>query len=206
MSTLYLACLIFGGIFIVISLAFGSDADAEADVDVDVDSDVGDAEAADVNVTGDTVEAVKFLSFRNVIFFLSFFGLTGTLLTWLGTNSLLTFVSALLFGAAAGMLMHQVMRRLATSEVGETLNLERLVGAPAKVAITVNKNQRGKIVLITRGQRIQVLALTAEEAARDEFSVGETVFILHLEDGVAYVVEEEFISAPMRSTSTKDIP
>ncbi|MCB0269131.1 MAG: hypothetical protein R3C41_01380 [Calditrichia bacterium] len=203
MLKLYLACLLFGGLFIIISLFFGADADAEADVDVDVDTDIDvdtdvemDADAAEVEVSGEgTVEAIKFLSFRNFVFFVAFFGLTGSLLTWIGSNFLLTFGAAITLGFVAATVMHRVMKQLAATEVGETLNLDRLVGMPAKVTINVSRDHRGKVSLEAVGQRMQLLAQTAEESERDEFSVGESVYILHVKNGIAFVVEEAFINS-----------
>jgi hypothetical protein len=40
MMTLYLACLIIGGIFIVVSLFFDTDSGADGDIDLDADLDL----------------------------------------------------------------------------------------------------------------------------------------------------------------------
>lgn len=206
MLKMYLACLIFGGIFIAVTLLFGGDTDMDADVgDMDFDVDAG-VEAggevdmgadADVDVNGEGLTAaIKFLSFRNIVFFLAFFGLTGTVLTFMNSPSLLTFPVAVGMGLGAATLMHRVLSHLMKNEVGHALNIDQVAGLPARVTVHVGKNRRGKVVLEAGGQRLQLLALTADEATREEIPAGETVYILRVRDGVAYVVEETFINTP----------
>ncbi len=203
MLKLYLACLIFGSIFITVTLLFGGDTDIDADVgDIDFDVDADVDIAADVDMGTDAhidahgeglTAAIKFLSFRNIVFFLAFFGLTGTVLTLMNSPSLLTFPAAVAMGLGAATLMHRVLSHLMKNEVGHALNIDHVTGLPARVTINVGKNRRGKVVLEAGGQRRQLLAMTAEEAAKDEIPAGETVYILRVQDGVAYVVEERFI-------------
>jgi membrane protein implicated in regulation of membrane protease activity len=196
--TLYLACLILGGIFIAVTLLFGSDGDAGFDVDSDVDLG-GDAGAEvsshfDVDAHGEGVTAaIKFLSFRNLVFFTAFFGLTGTVLTWLSSPFIITLLAAAGMGFFAAALMHKTMSHLVRSEVGEAMNIENVIGLPAKVILNLSKHQKGKISLNANGQFFQLRALTAEEANRDEFKAGESVVIIKVQDGLAYVAEEEFV-------------
>lgn len=194
MMTLYLICLIFGGIFIIVSLFFDMEGDADADLDTNVDFD------SDVDISGDAVvdgegavAAIKFLSFRNIIMFIAFFGLTGTVLTWLGGPFLINLLAAIVMGFFTATLMHKAMAHLIKSEVGQAINLEDLVGTPAKVIINLNRNHRGKISVYASGRTLQLLAQVAEEAARDEFKAGEPVIILKIEEGTAFVVESDFV-------------
>lgn len=202
MVKIYLACLIFGGIFIAVTLLFGGDGDvdldvdADMDVDLDVDADVGGDVDIDAGGEGMTA-AIKFLSFRNIVFFLAFFGLTGTVLTWLNAPFLLVLAAAIGMGFGAATLMHRVMSHLLKNEVGQALSVDSLVGLPAKVIINITKDHRGKVMLDAGGQELQLLALSADEAAKDEFSAGEIVYILRVENGTVYVVEEAFIDSPM---------
>lgn len=196
----YLTCLIFGGIFIAVTLLFGGDGDVDLDVDADMDVDFDvDADVAgdvDIDASGEGMTAaIKFLSFRNIVFFLAFFGLTGTVLTWLNGPFLLVLAVAIGMGFGAATLMHRVMSHLLKNEVGQALNVDNLVGLPAKVTVTITKDRRGKVLLDAGGQKLQLLALTADEASRDAFSAGEIVYILSVEDGTAYVVEEAFIDS-----------
>lgn len=200
MMTLYLSCLIFGGIFIAVTLLFGSDGDVDLDMDADIDFDV-DADAdisadagAEVDVDGEGVTAaIKFFSFRNIVFFLAFFGLTGTVLTLLNTTFLITLPLAIVMGSFAAILMHKTMNHLVQNEVGEAMNVDSLVGLPAEVTVNLTKEQRGKISLNANGQLLQLLALTADVAEREEFKQGDSVIIINIDKGLAYVAEEEFV-------------
>ena len=79
------------------------------------------------------------------------------------------------------------------NEVGEAMNVDSLVGLPAKVTVNLTKDQRGKISLNANGQLLQLLALTADVAEREEFKQGESVIIVNVDRGLAYVAEEEFV-------------
>ena len=197
MMTLYVVCLVFGGIFIVVTLLFGSDADGDLDFDGDVDMD------ADLDVDGDidvvegegVTEAIKFFSFRTFVFFSAFFGLTGVVFTWLNIFPLLTFAMAMLIGIFAATLMYKTLAHLMQNEVEGTINLDSLVGMSARVILDLSKQQRGKIAVEVQGNLLQLLAKIAEEAERDSFRQGDTVIVLRVQDGTAFVVENEFVQA-----------
>ncbi len=191
MLKIYLMCLIFGGIFIAVTLLFGGDGDLDLDVDADMDVDL-DVDAGGEGMTA----AIKFLSFRNIVFFLAFFGLTGAVLTWLNGPFTLTLAAAVGMGLGAAALMHRAMSHLLKNEVGQALSLDSLAGLPAKVTVNITRDHRGKISLDAGGQELQLLALSADEAAQDAFSAGDIVYILRVEKGTAYVVEEAFIGSP----------
>lgn len=195
MMTLYLACLILGGIFIIVSLFFDMDGDADVDLDTDVDFDM-DADIggdADMPAGEGAAAAIKFLSFRNFVMFTAFFGLTGTALTWLGGPFIINLLAAIVMGVFTATLMHRVMAHLMKNEVGQTTNLEDLIGSSAKVTIDVSRDHRGKISVNANGRTLQLLAQVAEEASRDEFKSGESVIILKIRDGAAFVVEGDFV-------------
>jgi membrane protein implicated in regulation of membrane protease activity len=191
MMTLYLTCLIVGGIFIVVSLFFDTDTDSDVDLDTDVDFDAGSG--ADVVNGEGAAAAIKFLSFRNFVMFTAFFGLTGTVLTWLGGPFLINLAAAIALGLFAATLMHKAMSHLMKNEVGKTTNLEELIGSSAKVTIDVSRKHRGKISVFANGRTLQLLAQVAEEAAQNEFKQGDTVIIINIQNGMAFVVEEEFV-------------
>lgn len=200
MLTLYLACLIFGGIFIVVSLFFGSDAGVESGGDLHFHAGA-DAQDVHLDASSDTdihhgeglTETIKFFSLRNIVFFIAFFGLTGTVLTWLGAWPIFSFPVALAMGFFSATLMHKTLRYLVKSEVSGGVNLEDLAGLSAKVMIGLSRTQRGKISLKAGGQYMQILALVADVAGLPEFKPGEEVVILEVKNGVAYVVEKEFM-------------
>lgn len=202
MFTLYSVCLIFGGIFIAISIFAGGhgDVDVHGDLDfhgdVDVHTDLhGDAHADLHGEGGEGIAAAaRFLSLRNLIFFAAFFGLTGTLFTLLGIPDLVTLVSAIVMGLVAGGLMHKLMTYLRFSEVGEESgSVADLEGATAKVFIDVSKKQRGKISVRKGDRWMHFVALVHEDASRDRFKAGETITIVRMKDGTAHIAGESFI-------------
>ncbi len=97
MLTLYLVCLVLGGVLIAVSIFGGGDADVDVAADADVDLGEVDAETGGEGV----VAAARFLSMRNLVFFLAFFGLAGTLLTLLQANSVATVLTSVGLGALA---------------------------------------------------------------------------------------------------------
>lgn len=209
MMNLYLTCLVVGGVFIIITVMFGADTDADVDMDFDVDADVDmdfdmDADMdfdgsteVDTDVHGDTgdavAETISFLSVRNMVFLVAFFGLTGSLLTWMNMNPILTFITSLMMGLTAATLMHKTMNYLIVNEVDGSIQLENLVGTSAKVLVNVGRQNKGKISVHTNGQLQQFLALVAEEASMERFAEGEAVIILRVVNGTAHVVEKEFV-------------
>lgn len=188
MLTLYLVCLVFGGIFLLVTLLSGHD--VSSDLDVDVNGDV----SADIHADGEGIaEALKFLSFRNIVFFLAFFGLSGVCLTLLGTPAGIGFPTAVLVGGFAGFLIHRVMRYLRQTESGAATNLKSIEGLRARVSISLNRQQMGKIVVNNREQYLQVIAKVADEAGKDHFDAGEAVTVVRVNGDLALVAEEDFI-------------
>ncbi len=203
MLTLYLVCLLFGGIFLVVTLLSGTDVDSggmdfhgdwSTDFHGDLSGDMHGDLSADASVDGEGVaDAVKFLSFRTIVFFLAFFGLTGVCLSWLDTPALVNFATAVVMGAFSGVLVHRIMRYLKQTEAGSVPNLKTLEGMRAQVSIGISREQRGKIVVNTGEQFLQMLAKVAQEARKDQFAPGEIVTVVRVEDDLALVAEEDFI-------------
>jgi hypothetical protein len=202
MYTLYLVCLIFGGIFIAISIFAGGHGDMDVhgglDIhgDVDVHADLHGDTAAEFHSEGGEgiAAAARFLSLRNLIFFAAFFGLTGTLFTVLAIPDLVVLVSAVVMGLVAGGSMHKLITYLRSSEVGEESGgVADLEGAAAKVFIDVSRRQRGKISVRKGDRWMHFVAQVHEDAGRDRFKAGETVTIVRMNDGTAYIAGESFI-------------
>lgn len=189
METIYLICLIFGGFFLAVSIFAGTEAEADFALEADA---AFDAEPA--GVAGDGVaSAFQYLSFRNIIFFVAFFGLTGFVLSKLGSPALLSFLIAAGLGFFAAAVGHKVMVYLRSSEVIGTASLQNLEGQNAKVMVDVTKSKRGKITVNSRDRIFQLLALVADEAGREAFKFGDSVTIIRVEDNVVYVAEPDFI-------------
>lgn len=246
MLSIYIACLIFGGVLLLISAFSGGDTHADMDHSLDVHTDMDhsldvhtdidhsldmhtdvdssvdaetdlahDASVADATESavtglhgGDTVpalhtdggnvpdhaaavESVKFLSFRNFVFFTTFFGMTGTALDLMAVHAFITGLSAIGMGFFAANIGYRLMRYLKATESGSALHQEELRGRLATVTIDITASARGKIKLDSAGQVHQFVAQAAEEASRKEFRAGERVIISRFLQGIAHVIESD---------------
>ncbi|MDT8325700.1 MAG: hypothetical protein RRA94_16415 [Bacteroidota bacterium] len=247
MLTLYLACLVFGGVLLTISLFAGGDADTEVDhgmdmhgdadmdhaldvhgeVDMDhsldvqadaevaaelqaefgegtlpaemtVDTDhpaVTSVESADGDVQGPSAlsAAFEFFSFRNMVYMTTFFGMTGSVLTWLSMPFGLTLGSSIGMGLFAGVVGHRFMRYLRGSESGEALHISKLIGHAGRVTLPPSKTRKGKVRIERAGQSVELLALLHEDSTQEELRVNDRVFILALQKDVVLVDRGDFL-------------
>jgi len=211
MLTVYLACLIFGGALLAVSVAAGGDAHGSTVVHVDTQTGAGveggisgGAEAhlelvdQDGSANGrtphqDFAEAAQFLSLRNVVFFMAFFGATGTTLTLLGVTALLTVASSVGMGSTAAAAIHRVLGYLRRTESGRVDHERDFEGLPARVLVAVGPGKMGKVGVDTAERSVRLLAHVAEESAQERFTEGEEVVVVRVEDGVAQICGKDFI-------------
>lgn len=215
MFYVYLACLIFGGILLIVSLFGGGDHAVEhdldvghgdaglsavdvetgAEIDLQADHDIGghDFDAHDAGQSG-SGDAIKFLSFRNIIYFLAFFGLTGTVMEFFPVNFFFTLVSSLGIGALAYFAGYQFFKYLKNSETGETISTSDLRGRKAKVLVGISKERDGKILVEVGGATVQLLARASDVAKADCFSPGEEVLIIDTSGSRVYVVNANLLN------------
>lgn len=258
MLTLYLACLVFGGVLLAISLFSGGDTDSDMDHSLDAHGDLAGDPSMDVHgdiaadhtldmhtdanldaasdfiaeqaleVHVDTVghlptdatidsdhpaiisvydsaaavdapmvhSAFEYFSFRNFIYTTTFFGMTGTALTWLTMPFGVTLGSSIGMGLFAGYVGHRFMRYLRSSESGQVLHVATLLGHQATVALPPTKVRKGKVRVMTGGQIIEMLALLHEDSEADEMRQGERVFIVAIDKNVAFVDRADFLDMP----------
>jgi hypothetical protein len=191
MLTLYLVCLVLGGVLIAVSVFGGGDADVDVDVAADVDVDGGDVDAEG----GEGVTAAaRFLSMRNLVFFLAFFGLTGTLLTLLQANHLATLLTSVGLGGLAAWAVYRLMSYLRSSQSGSLPSLSTLAGSEARVVIGLSATRPGKIDVVTGDRTHQLVARIHEGAKVDHVEVGDTVVVVRIQDGVALVAEKTYLA------------
>jgi membrane protein implicated in regulation of membrane protease activity len=199
MLTLYLMCLLLGGILIALSIFGGGDTDVDVDVaaDVDVDVDV-DIDADGGGVDGDGGEglaaAARFLSMRNLVFFLAFFGLTGTLLTLLQDNHLATLLTAGGLGALAAFTVQRLMDYLRSSQSGALPRASALAGAEARVVVGLAGQRPGKVDVVSGDRTYQFVARMHEGAGVDHVEKGDTVVVVRIQDGIALVAEKSYLT------------
>lgn len=194
--TVYLACLMFGGTLLLVAIFMGDGGDGDVDFSADADADMSFDVEHDVHVEAHgegLAAAVQYFSFKNLIFFTAFFGLTGTALTLLDTIGAVVLPVAITMGVIASVISHRVMVYLKDSESGQVGSLKDLEGLPAKVIVGVGKDSNGKIMVSTDEQTTELLAMVAEEASVAEFASGDSVTIVKIVNGVAHVASENFI-------------
>ncbi len=231
MVTLYVACLVSGAVLLAISLFSGGDAEMDSELDVngdigdslEVEADVaGNIEAhteATSGIQADTVAetgthtsvatggssalaaAFQFFSFRNIVYLITFFGLTGSILTWLNIASAVTFISALGMGGFAMTIGHKFMRYLKESESGQIMHVRDLIGHVAVVTIPLAKERKGKIRIVVGGRVHSLTAVVHENSDKNTFGYGENVLILDFSNSTAKVDEADFAEA-----STGELP
>lgn len=195
MGTIYWISLIVGGFFVALSILGGGDSDADADVDADFDMDVDvDADADfDVHVDADHdigsgTGFVDLLSVRALFLFAAFFGLTGVVLSWLGNGEPTTGITAILMGLLVGLGGNYVIKRVGYDHVSSAVTSADLKGRTGTVLIPFEGESRGKIALVAKGNRLQLLA-RAFEGQDGNFEQGDEVVVIKQTGNVVEVVK-----------------
>jgi membrane protein implicated in regulation of membrane protease activity len=181
----------------------------EAQTDVAADADAGGAiehatathavvqpghgDAGQAGSDGALAAAFQFFSFRNFVYLATFFGLTGSALTYLGTGTLLTLLSSIGMGGFAMTVGHKFMRYLKDTESGQSLHERDLVGHVGVVTLPPTKERKGKIRVSIGGQTLEFLAIVQADSAREEFRFGEQALILEFEHNVAEIDVADFL-------------
>ncbi len=201
MLTFYLCCLIFGGILLGISLFGGHDSG-----DMEHSAELGMHDAPELDAATDTEiahidhfehqvvhsqtelkDAVKFISFRNVIYFLTFFGLTGTTFTLLSISAFISLLASGAIGALSWIFGYKLFKYLKDSETGKGIETSDLKGKICKVTLPVKKEQKGKIIVYLEEQIIELQAIVSEASSKNEFVTGERALIVDIKDNIAYI-------------------
>lgn len=203
MDPVYWISMIVGGFFVLLSIFGGGDSDADADVDFDADADLDfdadadldfDADAdADVHIAhggdlGAGPGLVDLFTIRALFLFAAFFGLTGVLLSMANTGEPVTALLAGLTGAIVGLGGNYVIKRIGYAHVSSTVTAVDLKGRTGTVIIPFDSDDQGKISLISKGQRLQLVARAFEEA-QETFEPGDEVVVVRVDGRVAEVVK-----------------
>jgi len=125
MDTVYLVSMIVGGFFVLLSI-FGGEMEHHVDVSSDVHGDFGGATAHDSDTGGGGF--VDLLSLRTLFFFLAFFGLTGSLLSWTGSSETLTAITATVVGLVVGLGGNFAIQRIGHARVSSEITSNDLTG------------------------------------------------------------------------------
>ena len=194
MDTLYLVCLLVGGFFVLLSIFGGTETDADADFDADVDADFDADLDADADVEMDAGAGpglVDLLSVRALFLFAAFFGLTGIVLSMLGTGEPLTAILAVLTGLVVGLGGNYFIKRVGYAHVSSDVTVGDLQGVTGEVLVPFEGTRRGKISLVAKGHRVNLLAQAFGGEAVEAFNPGDEVVIVRMEGAVAEVVKPE---------------
>lgn len=199
MTWIYLLSAVFGSLFVVPMLVggldldtdFDLDLDADIDVDVDVDLDGGvDMESGGfLGQFGDF--AGSLLSFRSMIMFITFFGLSGLVFTGLGFSSLPTAVSAAGLGFVAASLNSALFNFIRGHEVNSQVTDRDLEGTLARVILPIDANHKGKIMAEINQQPHYLVALPSALDQGQTFAIGDSVVVVEMERGTALVTRLE---------------
>ncbi|MCX7735951.1 MAG: NfeD family protein [Candidatus Kapabacteria bacterium] len=208
MLTLFLVCLIIGGGLLAFSLLSGThdssnldhSADFQMDSEINVEGDINTEGHFSVEPTSahieshnfEAAETVKFFSLRNFIYFLTFFGLTGTLLTLFDINSIVSLLSSLGIGVLSYLFGYKLMKYFKTSETGEIINIYSLIGRTGKVELDIIGTNKGKILVNVGGRLIELIAMKSETDDSDSFKSGEEVLITDIQNNIAIVEKVDF--------------
>ena len=202
MDPVYWISLIVGGFFVLLSVFGGGDSEADADVDFDADADLdfdGDADMdldadadADLHIAHGDLGAgpglVDLFTIRALFLFAAFFGLTGVLLSLVNTGEPMTAILAGLTGAIVGLGGNYIIKSIGYAHVSSTVTAVDMKGRTGTVIIPFDSNDQGKISLISKGQRLQLVA-RAFEGADETFEPGDEVVVVRVDGRVAEVVK-----------------
>jgi len=184
MLTFYLIALVVGGTLILLSVFLGGDSELDADVDVDVDADVD----VDHGFGFDGADLwLPFASVRFWIFFSTFFGLAGTLLSTVGGMSGTPLIagSAVAVGYVCGVLASGAIKWLSTNEPDSAIRTGDMIGVKATILLPVASDRMGKVRFMVRGQVVDARATTVDDT---EYEVGAKVMVYETKDDGEVVV------------------
>lgn len=202
MNSVYMISLIVGGFFVLLSIFGGGETDSDVDVDADVDMDIDfDADVdidldadfdADADMDADLGAGVGFvdlLSVRALFLFAAFFGLTGVLLNLFGTAEPLVALLSVGTGLLCGLGGNYLIKRFAYASVSSNVTSKELRGRTAHVLLPFGANDRGKITVLSKGRKLQLIARPLDDESAEAFDQGDEVVIVRLDGTVAEVVK-----------------
>lgn len=193
MFGLYLASAIIGWAFVGLFLFGGLDSDFDADVDADIDADV---DGSTEGVTGGVAAAaLSLLSFRSIVFFLAFFGLTGVVLDVVDGGRVATLLAAIVVGVFAWVFNSFVFRALKVSDVSSTLRETDLLGAMGEVVLPMTPGHRGRISIEVGDQRQYLTAEPFDPAKHSGFGAGDPIVVVELKEGTARVAPADTLDS-----------
>jgi hypothetical protein len=170
MFALYIFAAILGGGLLLIGMLGG-------------EADGGDVVGVDMELGSQGAGWKHAFSFQAAAYALAAFGLTGSLLSWLGTPGPLTLLASAVMAVAGGALVGLVFSWLKRNQGGFSEPSEHYIGGIGRAEIRIPSDGRGRIELVHRGRSFTLPAVSTG----GEIDRYETVVILDVIDGVAHV-------------------
>jgi hypothetical protein len=207
--TVYVFCLVLGGGLAALSVASdvldfgGADFDLDLDLDLDLDVDVD---------TGGGIDSAgsawgKLFSIYGILYFILGFGLTGTLLTWLMSNSFAaTLPLAIGSGLVSGTFASRLVGYLKGSESGALEGDESWDGHTGQILLPLGVDSPGKVKMF-KGAREHVIRALPHGNAWEELAENSAlipaieawkqVMVVEVKNGIAYVVPTDEDGSPL---------
>ncbi len=189
MLSIYVGCLLFGGVLVGASLVMDHDHGADGG-----GHDPG--HGGDPHHGGAGFGALPIFSLRFWTFALTGFGLTGTALSLLGTGGALVPLLAAGMGLGGGYGASRLVGALARAPVGLLRGAEAHVGREGTLLLPVARGQRGKLRLEIGGLSTDFLAETDDD---DALPTGTPVIVVGLRGPVALVTRSPAALRPAAS-------
>ncbi len=183
MFTVFLFTAVIGWIFVAVFLFSSADFDVDIDPDIDIDLDTDGGPS----LAGSGLELLGALfSLRSIMFFAAFFGLAGMLLLWVDASSFLALILAIGIGLFAAFVNVKLMQYLKRTSSSSQLKNTRIEGNTGRVTVPISATGRGKVSVDIDGQRLSLVASPFTDKDH-EFAVGDTVVIVEVKNGSAFV-------------------
>ncbi|NES05654.1 MAG: NfeD-like protein [Okeania sp. SIO2F4] len=196
MESAYIFCLIIGGAFVAVSAFAGIDG-VEFEGEFEQDLEIIDKKNKEDNTSIYHQPRrrlwLPFFSWKFWTFGSCFFGLTGILLSNLSTSLSPTIIAiiSIIVGILCGTIMAYVLHTLKNSPADSLVRSDDLLGLSGTVEIPFDKNSKGKIRVNVKESIVAFIAFTEENR---EFTRGEKVFIVGVENNRVWVVSEDWMA------------
>lgn len=172
LRTVFLVSATAGGTVLVVQtilLALGVGAETDSDLDPGDLHDTGHAFGHDHSHDHGHADAsdsfLKLISFKTLVAFVTFFGLTGLASQSGGLTTAPTLVLSVGAGAVALYIVAYLMSALSRLQSRGNLDLKNAVGQSAKVYLRIpgQRSGQGKVTVSLQGRRVECKAVTAGE-------------------------------------------
>ncbi|MGB3402649.1 MAG: NfeD-like protein [Microcoleaceae cyanobacterium] len=186
MLTLYIFCLVIGGVFVALAAIAGLDG---VDFDTDFDTDIELRDQSKLKLR------LPFLSMRFWTFGGCFFGLTGVMLSLLAPTLSPFWIAmiAMIMGGFCGTAIVWVLRSLQYQQADSLVRSQDLLGCSGVVELPFDRHSRGKIRIALKGSTVEMMAMTTDESS---FNPGDKVFVVGRENNKVWVVSEQAFGNP----------